>query len=272
MTDSGMAMLHERDGSRRDVFMARMQEDGFFILPGIVDAGLVERLRDGLDLSIAICAQAQRNAGLTQAQGTAHHLPAVLGGPFLEYLEANPAHAYISEFFGGKPYILSSMGGQINTATNYAAAIHRDIRSYWHDRVMLNTMVCLDEFSESSGGTLLMRGSHAWMVQKPTDEEFGRNAVQVCAPVGSVVLFDSRVWHKAGENRSGKPRRLVTPLYSVPAFKPGFDYVRGIGIREVERMSETLKQQLGWNSRVPASLYDWYAPTKEARLYRWDQG
>ena len=53
--------------------------------------------------------------------------------------------------------------------------------------------------------------------------------------------------------------------------KQQFDYCRQIGFDNVEKMSEGLQQVLGYKSRIPASLEEWYQPL-EKRFYRNDQG
>ena len=175
----------------------------------------------------------------------------------------------IKEYFGG-PYILNSFGGNFNEGSNYASEIHRDIRSFQDPCPLLNTLVMLDDFTEDNGATWLMTFGHI-LPDQPDDKLFHMHAQQVTAPAGSILLWNSNLWHRAGENKTGKPRRIVTPIYSRPWFKPGFDYCRSLGYPQVADLPETLRQVLGYNARVPASLDEWYQPP-EKRMYRSDQG
>lgn len=253
-------------------FDAKIASEGWAVLEGIVPERMVWEMCEDLDFAYSACRRAQREAGLEETEGTVHHLPAVRGRSFLRFLEENPTAPYVSQFFGGQPYILSSFGGQFNfpEAANYAAKVHRDVRSFWMDRIMLNTLVTLDDMDENNGATWLMLGGHE-VRNKPTDDDFAAAAVQVSAPAGSVVAWDSRLWHKAGVNRSRAPRRIVTPIYSVPAWKQGLDYSRAIGYERVAEFSEPLKQVLGYYARVPATLQEWYRKPEE-RLYLGSQG
>lgn len=249
-----------------------IQSIGWAVLESAVPEVLLNQMREGLRFAYAICRHAQKTSGVEdKTEGTVHHLPAIsVRQPFLDLLEGNPAAPFISQFFGGQPYILQSMGGNFNFpgAANYAGNVHRDIRSYFKDRLMLNTLVALDDLTVDNGATWLMMGGHL-VAQKPSEEDFAKHAIQVTAPAGSILLWDSRVWHRAGVNRTEAPRRIVTPIFTRPFYKQGMDYPRAIG-DDVE-LADNLRQVLGYNARVPASLDEWYRPP-ETRLYQGGQG
>lgn len=251
-----------------DAFDAAMKSHGIAVLRNAVPMSLVDWMRDDLNMALSMCKNIRQQQGVDEGmEGAIHHLPAI-GESFLSFLEHNPAALCISRFFGGKAVILQSMGGNFNNASNYASAVHRDIRSYFPFRLMLNTLVALDDLTAENGATWLLPGSGP---EKPSDEEFDKRAVQITAPVGSILLWDSRVWHRAGVNRSGQPRRIVTPIFTLPFYKPGFDYCRALGEKKVRGLPEGMQQVLGWNSRIPAKLQEWYQP-KEKRFYQGDQG
>lgn len=256
-----------------DEFDKQITEDGWALLEGVVPERMVWEMCEDLDFAYAACRRAQRAAGIEDAtDGTVHHLPAVRGRSFLRFLESNPAAPYVSRFFGDKPYVLQSMGGQFNfpDATNYAAVVHRDVRSFWLDRVMLNTIVCLDDYRKDNGATWILPRSQVYS-GRPSDETFDAKAMQAEAPAGSIILFDSRLWHKAGVNQGKAPRRIVTPLFARASYKAEFDYCRSLGWDRVSEMSEPIKQVLGYYARTPSTLDEYYRP-KESRFYQGSQG
>lgn len=138
---------------------------------------------------------------------------------------------------------------------------------------MLNMIVFLDDFTVENGATWLMWGGHREESKPSEDEFFGRGiyaprASQITGRAGSVLMFNSNLWHAAGANRTNWPRRSVTPLFARPFIKPGFDYCRAI---DVEPYSEWIKQLLGYYSRIPSTYDEWYQPL-EKRMYRSNQG
>jgi ectoine hydroxylase-related dioxygenase (phytanoyl-CoA dioxygenase family) len=134
---------------------------------------------------------------------------------------------------------------------------------------MAQLLVMLDEFTEENGATYMLGGSHR-MKERPGDDAFFRDATRAVGPAGSIVLFDSNLWHAAGTNRSSRPRRALTIAFTRPFIKQQLDYPRAMGY-ERDGLSPTLRQLLGYNARVPASLDEWYQPP-EMRLYKRDQG
>lgn len=244
---------------------------GWTVLPGVVSPVMLAWMRGDMDVALKFCRDWQvcNDVG-GGTEGTVHHLAAfpVLGS-FLAFLDINPAANVIADFFGG-PYILNSFGGNFNLPgrPHYANKVHRDQRSWSHDRLMLNTLVTLDDTTQENGATWLLSGSHN-EPGKPSDELFNNQAVQVCAPAGSIILWDSRVWHRAGDNRADKPRRIVTPIFTRPWMKQGFDYPRALGYDVT--WQPALHQVLGYNSRVPATFDEWYQPP-DKRMYLGSQG
>jgi len=128
----------------------------------------------------------------------------------------------------------------------------------------------LDDFTEENGATYLLSGSHR-MREKPADEIFFKDAVRATGPAGTMVVFDSNLWHAAGVNRTECPRRALTLAFTRPFIKPQLDYPRALGYDRGPSFSPALRQLLGYNARVPTSLDEWYQPP-EHRLYRHDQG
>ncbi len=239
-------------------------------MKAVIPNTLLAWMRIDLHAARRICREAQvRNGVAENTEGTVHHLPAIPECPsFLEFLDTNPADAVLSSYFQGA-YILQSMGGNFNEGRNYASAVHRDIRSYQDPCPMLNTLVMLDEFTADNGSTFLMPGGHK-VVGKPNDEWFNHEAEQVIAPAGSILIWNSNLWHRAGDNTTGKPRRIVTPIFTRPWYKPGFDYPRAIGY-ENKTLSEYQRQVLGYNARVPSTLDEWYRKPAD-RFYKGNQG
>ena len=98
--------------------------------------------------------------------------------------------------------------------------------------------VCVSEFTKERGATAFKLGSHARNHGPP--EEWGTatahakpgfraehglpyngpDADVVEAPAGSIILYDSRTWHRAGVNRTSSKRaamlQAMTPMFVMP--------------------------------------------------------
>ncbi len=250
----------------------RMDEKGWALFPSIVDQALVEKLKQDLEDSYAIRRPIQLKNGVdTNTAGTAHHLLAD-GKSFFDFLSRLYIDKEIGAYFGGN-YILNTYGGNLNLRGQhtYASNVHRDVRTYTSDiRLLLNILLVLDEFTEDNGATYLLSGSHL-KKEKPTDEQFFRDAERVVAKPGSIVVWDANLWHAAGENKTNGPRRALSLIYSRPFMKQQFDYCRHFGYENVAKMPDRLQQVLGYKSRVPCTLEEWYQPV-DKRYYRNDQG
>lgn len=255
-------------------FNQHMQEKGWFIFHQAVPAELIQRLLEDTARAYHTCRAIQEGNGIPENnEGTTHHL-IELGQSYIDYLILSEAfNPYFESYFKGK-YILNSFGGNINQKgiLSYANNIHRDIRSYSGDMpLLLNTLVMLDDFTQENGATYLMSGSHATHPHLPTEQEFQQVAEQAVAKAGSVLVFNSNLWHRAGINTTDKPRRSVTPMYCKPFMKQQYDYPRALGYTAMTHLSDWLKQVLGYKARIPATLSEWYQP-KEMRMYQSDQG
>ena len=254
-------------------FKSQMDSKGWVIFESLLPTAFVEKMRADLDQAYKICRAIQiKNKVDKETEFTLHHLIGQ-GESFLEYLELiQPINEYLEIYFQGK-YILNSFGGAINTAKSrsYAHKVHRDIRTYSGSLpLMLNTLFMLDDFTSDNGSTFLMPGSHKF-AEKPTDEAFEKSKEQALGSAGSLLVFNSNVWHRGHDNETDSSRRSVTPMFCKPYLKQKFDYTESLGVDNVVQMSEFKKQILGYYSRVPKNLDQWYQPPTQ-RMYRPDQG
>ncbi len=249
-------------------FSNYMENYGWYIFPEFISPELVEELKSDLMLSYAACRKVQIKKGV-EMSGAGHHiLP--LAPSFLKYLlEFEALDPYMEAYFGGK-YIINNFGGNIlEGGMSYASHIHRDIRSFSGELpLLMNTMVMLDDFTNENGATWLMMNGHK-RPHKPSDKEFEELGFQVTGKAGSIVCFNSNMWHKAGDNKTEKSRMALTPAFSRPFYKPQFDYARAF---EDVALSPYLSQLVGINSRIPTTLEEWYQANEEDRFYRSNQG
>ena len=169
---------------------------------------------------------------------------------------------------GGR-LLLNSLGGLLNRPEDqaYLHEIHRDTHYPEYDfPLMVNAILALDDFTPESSATYLLSGSHRQLA-KPTDQLFFAQADRLAVPRGSVVFFDSRIWHCAGKNQTPRPRRALTFTFTRCFVKQQMDYPRLLGEEFAHRLPARVRELIGYDSRVPSTLEEWYQPV-DKRLNR----
>lgn len=249
--------------------------DGYVCLPDLMAASEVVRLREDLAQAIERCRSVQvQNAIVQRTEQTAHHILQADTG-FIDLL-ARFSEWGVTELLRnmlGGEVILNSFGGlnNLNSTNAYVRNVHRDVRSWSAESMqMAQILVLLDDFTAQNGATLFLAGSHQ-SPQKPDDNQFEAHASKALGTAGSIYLFDSRIWHAAGVNRTSGPRRCLTLTFTRSNLKPQFDYCRALGSAFCEQQSPDLQQLLGWFARTPSTLHEWYQP-EDQRFYRKNQG
>jgi hypothetical protein len=244
-----------------ETFDAEMAQRGWVAFPGVLSAAQVAALCDDSDRVYAICRAVQAKNGVADNQeGAAHHV-AGFGGALDDFLRTFPLSAWIDRYFDGKS-ILLSYGAALCPpgALNYTAKPHRDVRAFTGDyRLSLNVLVMLADFTAESGATLILSGSHR-AEAVPDRAAFDRGAERILGKAGDIVLFDSLTVHSAAPNLTAAPRRALTLCFGRPFMKPQIDWPRYLPPAFQATMSDTVRQMMGFNARVAASLDEYYQP------------
>lgn len=157
------------------------------------------------------------------------------------------------------------------TPETFQTTFHRDFPRHMNGYLAsINTFLAIVEFTADNGATLLVPGSH----QRPTapdPELMCETAIPAICPAGSMIVFDSTLWHAAGANVSGRDRLAINQQFTRSFIKQQVDYVRALGEQAVLSQRPRTQQLLGSYSRVVTSLEEYYVPA-EQRLYRSGQG
>ena len=134
----------------------------------------------------------------------------------------------------------------------------------------INVMLAIDEFRPDNGATIVLPGSHQQAPPPQLDKLEGTALAATC-PAGSMLVFDSTLFHAAGPNTSGADRLAINNQFTRSYVKQQIDYVRALGDDVVLAQPPRTQQLLGWYTRVVSSLDEYYQPP-EKRLYRSGQG
>lgn len=151
------------------------------------------------------------------------------------------------------------------------AKYHKDFAKSFmcNEMLSVNIFYIIDDFNAETGGTWVLPGSHK-ISSLPSDQYIKQNKVQVTAPAGSVLVFDSLLWHCAGKNYSGKVRRAINSQYTKAFIKQQLNYPEIMKDRVNKESS--LAQKLGMWAIPPKSVDEYRVTDSSLRTYRAGQG
>jgi ectoine hydroxylase-related dioxygenase (phytanoyl-CoA dioxygenase family) len=153
----------------------------------------------------------------------------------------------------------------------FQTSFHRDFPRHLNGYVAsINCFFAIDAFTNENGATLVVPGTHQ-LAERPSETYLQEHAVPAKCPAGSMLVFDSTLWHAAGANVSGRDRLAINHQFTRSFVKQQVDYVRALGDEVVLAQRPRTQQLLGWYTRVVTSLDEYYRPPED-RLYRSGQG
>lgn len=168
--------------------------------------------------------------------------------------------------------LLKPMSAQDSSSHSdlFQSRFHRDFpRSLGGKPLSINAFYCLTDFSEVNGSTRFVVGSHQRDdLSVPTSL---RAPESVQAKAGSVIVFDSTIWHAGGSNSATHDRIGVNTQWTYHWIKQQIDLVRYLGADSRSNFSPRVQQRLGFNSQVVTSLQEYYV-SEDERIYRPGQG
>jgi ectoine hydroxylase-related dioxygenase (phytanoyl-CoA dioxygenase family) len=168
-------------------------------------------------------------------------------------------------------FILPSFSAESGAPRVFQNSYHRDFpRTLNGYMTSINMLFAIDEFRPDSGCTWVVPGTHQ-QTSVPDMAFLEAHAIPATCPAGSMIVFDSTLWHAAGQNTSGKDRLAINLQFTRSYIKQQIDYVRALGDERVRTQSPRTQQLLGYYTRVVTSLDEYYRPEAE-RLYRKGQG
>ena len=141
---------------------------------------------------------------------------------FADLAEHPTALGFVKAILGW-PALLGNISANITGPGGGEMVLHADqifVPEPWPAEPQgMNVAWCLDDFTEANGATRIVPGSHR-LNRAPRPKTTGLETVPMEAPAGSIVVFESRVWHKTGFNRTKDQRRAgVFAWYTKPIYR-----------------------------------------------------
>ncbi len=139
-------------------------------------------------------------------------------------LAVHPTVLGLIEKFVEGPVRLSTFSANITRPGSTEMPLHADQGTNpqpWGPKPHgLNFIWCMDDFTEETGATRMVPGSHK-LGRSATIEEWETPSVAIEAPAGSLIVMESRVWHKTGSNTTkDRQRSAILGYYTMECFMP----------------------------------------------------
>jgi ectoine hydroxylase-related dioxygenase (phytanoyl-CoA dioxygenase family) len=245
-TQEALRTLGVRDDTLTDDERARLDADGFLPLPGILAPAQVEAITARL---AALLDDEGERAGqeVHQEAGTDRLSDLVNKDPIFEICFTHP------RVLAGIAHVLrhnlklSSLNSRAALPGQGLQALHAD----WSgpvapgDFYVCNSIWLLDDFTEANGATRVVPGTHlsgqAAREAMPDPKAAHPREQKLLAPAGTVVIFNSHVWHGGTLNRTDRPRRALHCYFCRREQPQQLDQRKYIRPETYQRLSEAAR-------------------------------
>jgi ectoine hydroxylase-related dioxygenase (phytanoyl-CoA dioxygenase family) len=111
---------------------------------------------------------------------------------------------------------------------------------------MANCLWMVGEFTDENGATHVVPGSHRAGRWPAYEEDV--ETVAGTGSVGTIMVWDGRLWHRTGVNRTNEPRLGVLCAYCRPFVRPQENSTLSVSPEVLEECSDELLTLLGFRS------------------------
>jgi ectoine hydroxylase-related dioxygenase (phytanoyl-CoA dioxygenase family) len=173
--------------------------------------------------------------------------------PVFSDLVEHPVSLEMVKFVIGWPALLGNISANITGPGGGEMVLHADqifIPEPWPAEPQgVNVAWCVDDFTDETGATRIVPGSHLWH-RKPAPEEAGIETVPLEAPAGSVIVMESRLWHKTGFNRTkDRTRAGIFAWHTRPIYRQQENWYLSLNPAVRQFASETMLILLGYKAQ-----------------------
>ncbi len=245
-----------------DQALADLREYGLCLIADVLDAETLSRARNALYRAAADDRKRAREVkgfALDRNDNNQRIWNLLNRDPVFVDLAEHPIALRLVKEILGWPALLSNISGNITEPGAVRGVLHADqvfVPEPWPERPQgINVAWCIDDFTTENGATEVVPGSHRWC-RSPADADCEVPMVPVQAPAGSVLAFESRVWHRSGANTSADSRRAaVFPFYTTTVYRTQENWFLSLdpGVRRFA--SETLLTLLAFKTEGFGLVY-----------------
>ena len=207
LTEPGKDLAHriENLGLRQNI--SELEERGYTVIDNAITDAMADELEADFRRLVAqtaeITGKKARSASMLLARG---HL--------WEEIALHPLIHTIAQHMVGEDCNLGQSIGGIKTQGADALQMHNDPPHPFTGEVCCNLTTIwtiADDFTESSGATVVVPGSH--MGNQPPAADAASRAVKILMPKGSVAMWHGGVWHASSVRKDPGERVTIHNTY-----------------------------------------------------------
>ena len=230
-----------------------LEEDGYCVIPDVLDAASVNDMRSRL-----VAASAR-----SEARGVPTHVvhldPNDKNVRVFNLLDLDPAFAalvthpwalLLARNLLADDFIVSDVNANIAQPGSGSMVIHSDLAVVvpppWTEPWSINVIWCLDDIWEGNGATRYLPGSHRFRAMGDLPEDMAGEMEPFEARAGSVLAMDGRLWHTSGENTSRDDERaLLFVYYTRSSIRARWDFEGRLSAATKATLSPEVRKYLG---------------------------
>lgn len=226
----------------------RIARDGYTIIEGAADAATRATLIEALE-------RVEREQGVGFAKTSFEGLRTIRIYNLLARdpaFQAVPLHGNVlpvAEAVLDRELLLSSLTAITLAPGQEAQPMHEDTQQIPlprpHVPIALNALWALTDFTEANGATRIVPGSHRY--DHPPEYGGVYETIAAEMPAGSVMLFDSALWHAGGTNRTDQRRFSLSCYYCAGWVRQQENLLLGIPRKTAQGFPRRLQELCGYS-------------------------
>lgn len=243
--------------------MAEIDVHGCAIVRELVEPELMDRISEEL---APYFVKTQTSEHIFWGSHTQRTLRLIAKSPSTHGLIVHPlVLGVVEELFRGQCYNFTLNWTEANRVHpgQVPQMIHRDDTMYPFKHpcapLLANIAWAMTDFTEENGATRVVPGSHLWDEErKPTEDELECAAM----PKGSVLIFNSALYHGCGGNRTEDDiREALLINYCVGWLRQSENQYLAVPIELAKTLPEELQRIVGYSNHGSLGHYELQVPS-----------
>jgi len=230
-----------------DRALAAVAEDGYAILPGVIEPDLCDALAEAL-LRIEREHHVRPSDNDFEGAHTVRIYNLLAHGAPFDRVPIHPAVLPVVEGVLDEGCLISSLSSIAIGPEETAQPLHADDQVIGlprpHPPLVCNTMWALTDFTEANGATRIVPGSH----RREYWPGYGKHYDSIPAEMerGSVLVWTGSLWHGGGANTTGERRVGIAMNYCAGFIRQQENQQLGIPREVVAGYPERLQRLIGY--------------------------